>query len=409
MYAEDSHELAVLEPIGAELEQRGARVRATADFDEPADVGLYSCHTSCFFDHARARWRRPANRCSVQSLHDLALHDDAQYFTVERWHLFDLGLLPGPLWASAWERARAAGVRGPVLGMRTIGWPKMDHVERDPAGFQDTVDALRRRLGTAERAVLLLACSWSRERQLADLLAAIDLERFAPVVKYPASVPPPPDNPWAARLNAAIEELERARARALATPGVTVADDDADIMALVEIADVVVSDGSNVLHEGVLAGTPGVCVTDWPLAAGVHGELSVPPRVLLPGVLSGDRRSLPSMLRVVLAPEWRPLVAEGADALVERATRGRAAALAADAVEEALRWSDTLPSEQRAELDERAAYDDSELHRAVAELHRVEAELHEVHEVLRQSNEREERAMEQLRRYEKERANRSSG
>ena len=146
MYAEDSHELVVLEPIGAELERRGAEVRATADFDEPADVGLYSCHPSRFFDDVSARWRRPATGCSVQSLHDLAIHGDAQYFTRESWHMFDLGLLPGPSWANAWARARAAGIRGPVLGMRTVGWPKMDHVEGDRKTFEASVAAARRGL-----------------------------------------------------------------------------------------------------------------------------------------------------------------------------------------------------------------------------------------------------------------------
>ena len=114
-------------------------------------------------------------------------------------------------------------------------------------------------------------------------------------------------------------------------PASLCADDDADIMALVEIADIVVSDGSNVLYEGVLAGTPGVCVTDWPLAEGARGELSAPPRVVLPGVVSGGIRSIPSMLQVVQAQDWRPLVAEGSANLVEPATRGRAAVLAADA------------------------------------------------------------------------------
>jgi hypothetical protein len=388
LYSDDSHELEVLTPIGAELERRGARVRVAAGFDDAADVGLYACHTSGFYDFDNNRWRRPPNTCSVQSLHDLGPGgaSDAEYLANENWEIFDLGLLPGPGWSDAWRRARDAGARGPALGMREVGWPKMDHVYTDPEGFARHVRALGERLGLGSKPVLLLACSWSNHDQLRDTLARIDTAEYDLVVKYPASELPPPDSPWFDLLMGAYDEMKRARELALATPNVVVADDDADIMALVKLADVVLSDGSNVLYEGILAGVPGICIRQWPLRGGRHGELEILPYVDLPGVVTGDLDSLATMLRIVRHPVWAPLVAEGAGRLVAPGSRGRAAASVADAIEEGLA---TIEAGGRPERTDDAG-------------DRPKSELEDLREALRQADERELRAREQLRSYEQQ-------
>jgi hypothetical protein len=338
LYVDGDHEQAVLQPIGAELARRGAQVRTTTDFDEPSDVGLYACHANRFFDYETARWRRPPSALSVLALHDLGQAGalDAGYFTTESWHAFDLGLLPGGEWSGVWERAVAGGASGPALGMAVVGWPKMDHVFADPASFGAAVEALRGMLGLGSRPVVVLACSWSDRRQLTDALAAIATQDVDLVVKYPASGPPPTDSPWFARLTAAYDELQRARELALAAPRVTVVDDDTDIMTLLATADVVLSNGSNVLYEGILLGVPGVSIRDWTHPAGRSGDEVVRPHVDLPGVLAGDLAALPTMLSLVRAPAWAALVQHSSEALVDPATRGTAAARAADAIEAAM-------------------------------------------------------------------------
>jgi hypothetical protein len=330
----------------------------------------------------------------VLLLHDLGQGggEDAAYFAHESWHVFDLGLLPGPEWAGAWERASAGGTRGPELGMRTVGWPKMDHVDRDPDAFGATVRALRERLGLGARPAVLLACSWSDRAQLRDAVARVDPAAFDLVVKYPESGPPPPGSPWEARLSEAFAELGRARELALSLPTVKVADDDTDIMTLLAAVDVVLSNGSNVLYEGILAGVPGVSIREWLHPAGRDGHATAMPRLQLPGVVAGDLVSLPAMLRIVRDPVWAPLVQDGAAALVDPATRGSAAALAADAIDDALSACDARSPEERARIAAAAlvAREDDE----------QREQLRRVHEALAQSDEREARARDQLKVYE---------
>ena len=397
LYADDSHELEVLVPVGAELERRGARVRTAESFDEPAEIGVYSAHTSRFYDFDDHVWRRPANELMVQTVHDLGDGgaEGWAYFQGESWRIFDLGLLPGRRWMEEWRRAAESGTPGPAQGMRVVGWPKMDNVHADAAGFAQSVRALRAELGLGERPAVLLACSWSDRRQLRDTLTVLDPDEYDVVVKYPASLLPPPESPWESRLTEAFHEMRAARAEAEATDPVRVADDDADIMALVAACDVVLSDGSNVLYEGVLAGVPGICVADWPHPAGRHGELLERPVITLPGVVSGELASLPTMLRIVRDPVWKPLVRESADGLVDPTTHGTAAALAADAIEDGLR----RPERSRAHEAGQDASDEEPLVIVMRQLRKTEAERDAAREVLAVTEERERQALEELTAY----------
>lgn len=393
LFSDDSHELAVLAPIGAELARRGARVRTSDDLDEPAEIGLYACHTNRFFDFASGRWRKPTSTLSVLSVHDMGQAGvlDAGYFAAESWHVFDVGLLPGPSWLGKWERAQAAGTRGPAFGMRSIGWTKADHVHSHPDAYTQAVRALRDDLGIGSKPVVLLACSWSDRRQLIDAVAHVDLDAFDLVVKYPQSSPPPPGSPWEERLAEAYAELQRASRQARTAPGVKVAPDDADIMTMIGAADVVLSNGSNVLYEGVLAGVPGISIGQWEHPAGRRGEATVRPQVDVPGVLSGDLGTLPAMLDVVRGPHWPALVESSAVAMVDPATRGTAAARAADAIEEALEWSDGLTDDQRAALAEDAATHlaDDAMATAIRQLNTYEEQVQSLHAALREAAERE--------------------
>lgn len=406
LYADDSHELSVISPIGHELERRGAIVRTATSIHDAAEIGLYSAHTSRFFDFDAGGWRRPPNALSVQSLHDLGDDGaDAEYFQREAWHIFDLGLLPGSEWQGKWERARLAGTRGPVLGMRVVGWPKMDHVYASSHDFACSVRTVREELGVADRPVLLLACSWSDRRQLRDTLSMVVPGTFDIVVKYPSSWLPSPESPWAQRLNDAYVEMRAARDEAIATSGVTVADDDADIMALLAVSDIVLSDGSNVLFEGILAGVPGICVKDWLHPAGRRGEQAVQPRLDLAGVISGKLASLPAMIRIVGEPAWASLVQDSADALVAPETRGSAAARAADAIADALRRHEPRSREawsrRHPDIDIKVEHDDP-LSVAVRQLKRTEADLEATREALKQADERESHARKQLAAWEQE-------
>lgn len=371
LYVDAAHELATLRPVGDEMAQRGAKVRVTNDFTERSRVGLYACHPNRFFDFQVGQWKRPANDLAVLAVHDLGQADcfDPEYFVKEPWHAFDLGLLPGPAWKQMWEEASRKGCRGPVLGMRAVGWMKMDHVFARPNEFNERVSRLRAELDLDHRPIIMLACSWSDRRQLTDTLRSIGPDDFQVVVKYPVGESPLPGSPWFDRLSDAYEELQLARTAAVLNPLVKVAEDDVDVMELLALADVVVSNGSNVLYEGILMGVPGVCVQDWVWPAGRFGEHTVCPRITLPGVLAGGIDTLPSLIKIVRGCVGKNLVAEGRSLLVEDATKGNAAKKSADEIETVLRFGYRFPGEPSVATDEVAALRAELTAAAARELH----------------------------------------
>jgi len=332
-YFTDEIERDTLTPVARELARRGCVVRGTSDFRDQAEIGLYACHSNRFFDFSAGRWTVPSSRFSVIALHDLGQANDSGelYFENDSWHVFDLGLLPGPAWMSVFARAVGRGIRGPRLGVRVGGWPKGDHASGPE--FDESCRRLRDALGLdGSRKVLLLGCSWSDRQQLTDVMRRVDHDRFDVVVKYPSFPPPPNGSPWFDRLVAAREELGLARHLAENSAGVRVATDGSDVYALVTIADVVLSNGSNLLYEGVLMGTAGVSVRDWVHPAGRDGSLTALPYVDLEGVLTAGRDTFPAMLDLAVDPAFASAVASGHASLVKPNDLGRSAVRAADEI-----------------------------------------------------------------------------
>jgi hypothetical protein len=114
------------------------------------------------------------------------------------------------------------------------------------------------------------------------------------------------------------------------------APDDEDIFALLSLCDVVLSNGSNVLFEGLLLDKPGVVVTDWHHPAGGRGEFETSPRVEFPGLLNGPTEAIRALTRTALSAAFQPLAAMGASQLVRAEDRGVGAVRSVDAILQAL-------------------------------------------------------------------------
>jgi hypothetical protein len=164
----------------------------------------------------------------------------------------------------------------------------------------------------------------------------------------------------------------------------------------VSLSDVVLSNGSNVLYESLLAGVPGISIRDWVHPAGSKGQETIRPFLDLPGVISGDVASMPDLLRLVREPSWRPLIGRSANALVDAATRGSASARAADAIEAGLALGSDELARRRAPL-ERASSDP-----AAQQLLVYERELRAAQAALASGAERELAARAQLQSYEQQ-------
>ena len=58
LFAEDSIELLAIRGIGEEFASRGAQVVLESDLYAPAQLGIYACHASRFFDFDTSHHRR---------------------------------------------------------------------------------------------------------------------------------------------------------------------------------------------------------------------------------------------------------------------------------------------------------------------------------------------------------------
>ena len=338
LFAEDPTELLAIRGIGEEFARRGAQVVVESDLYAPAQLGIYACHANRFFDFDRSRWVLPQSRFSVISLHDLGQKGTSgpRFFEDDQWHVFDLGLLPGDDWVNDWELARANGFVGPRFGVRSVGWPKLDNFDCHHDEFRHAVERVGKDLDLRSRPTVLLACSWSNSDQLRDTLAALGDRDCQVVVKFPPKSQGFESNIWSAAITTAQRMVQEARSFAASIEEVRIADDDADIAVLAARADVIVSNGSGVLYEGAMVGTPGVSVRDWLHPHGLLGDRRIAPSIDLPGVISCELGSLGLMIDVALDPPWAGSVRVGSSGFVKRSGVESAAARAVSAIEGAL-------------------------------------------------------------------------
>jgi hypothetical protein len=319
-------------------------VRFADNFSIPSTLGLYACHGTILFDHGSGRWRELASTFSVMVGHDFDQDGDIgpQFFAFEGWGRFDLGLVPSRRLYELSASAAIAGYAMPRHGMHAAGWAKSDRALRGDPDFLGDVARVRAELGLGERPMVLLACSWASRQQLDDLVAAIGDLDVDIVVRYADSAPPTVQSPWFDALTDAYHELRAAIATARACDRVITTGPEIDLYVILALADLVVSNGSNVLYESILMSTPGISVASWAHRSGPTGQDWVAPSIELGGVAVCTTSTLAQMVSTVLLSDVSEFVAIGRDQLIEPALRGRGAAAAADIIERALAVDDDV-------------------------------------------------------------------
>lgn len=244
-HSDDCERQAVL-PIAEEAARRGFAVNFSSDLTERVQIGVY-CQHAC----------RPNADFSIIMLHDLAQRHDIwpEFWRVEPWHHFDLGLVPGPAWAERWGSQANQQTAWPRLGVFNVGWPKADLVYQDKARFAEEAAKLRVNLGLEHPHTVLYAPSWENDGKQDDFVKAlIDL----PINLLLKQAPWSPDykQVWG-NINAM-----NALHQGIAT-NVHIVDPKVSILYCLGLADVLVSDESSVLIEAALLDVPAVSISDW--------------------------------------------------------------------------------------------------------------------------------------------------
>jgi hypothetical protein len=244
----DGVEKQTLKPIFDEAIKRGYTAKFSDNIHEKAEIGIY-CQHSCF----------PQNsRFSMILLHDLDQGHNRwpDIWKLESWCFFDIGILPGPAWAERWQLSSNNFYANPRMGTFMLGWPKSDSIVNSHALQREKLDALSKELNLKHHNTILYAPSWENDGKQDEFVQKL---RQLPVNLLLKQAP------WSQELYPGIvtniEEMN-----ALHTgryENVHVLSREIDIFTCLSLADIIVSDESGVMTEGLLTQTPAIAVLDW--------------------------------------------------------------------------------------------------------------------------------------------------
>lgn len=233
-----------VKPLMDEAKRRGFKVHITEDRYEKAEIGVYSQHI-CHPENAKF---------SIILLHDMTQGslDWPNFWEVERWNNFDIGILPGKSWEERWTECNCFYYSHPRHGIYTLGYPKSDQINSD--ALQLEADNLRRKLGLKYDYTILYAPSWENDNKEDDFVQTLLSLEANLVIKQ---------NDWKKHPEI-CENIKRMRSmHENKFENVYFIDQEESIMTALALCDLVVSDESNVMTDAILLNKPSIAVTDW--------------------------------------------------------------------------------------------------------------------------------------------------
>lgn len=333
LFYSDEVEHKILLPLKYEFEVRGYGVKFSNNFDEPSEIGIYACHTNYFGLSKSGGWYKPPSNFSVICLHDL-YHDngDREYmFSNDSWDVFDLGLVPGERWLDIYRDGVARGFNGPKYGVRKVGWPVSDQVFNIQS--HSARDNLTSSLGLdASKKTILLGASWLSKSMIEDCLVALDLSEYNFVIKIVDWTRTEfGDSPWEKIFSAQVSETQKVINFAK-NNFLKVAPFDINISELIGAADLVLSNGSNIMFEALIQNKPSICIKEWFHPYGDKGQFKHYPSVDIPGVLNGSKEYLNTYIEAAFLLANSPLVKVSGEIFVDKSMRGKGAELSVEAI-----------------------------------------------------------------------------
>jgi len=239
----DGVEKQTAEPIARDAEKRGYKVKFTDNLLEKADIGVYCQHVSF-----------PENsNFSVTMLHDLGQGHNRwpNIWKGEPWDQFDIGILPGPLWAQRWQSCCDHPYTRPEKGVYELGWPKADSLFTDDSKVQK----LRESLDLQHEVTVLYAPSWENNGKQDEFVQALKDLPVNLLLKQA---------PWSDAYSHILDNIEEMdKLHRNYKENVHVIDRNVGIFDCIALSDVIVSEESSVLIEALLLDVPGISAIDW--------------------------------------------------------------------------------------------------------------------------------------------------
>ena len=234
-----------LKPIADEASMRGYHVTFTKDLYQSAEIGVY-CQHVCHPENSRF---------SIILLHDLAQGHNRwpNLWELERWNKFDIGIVPGAFWADLWSQCACQYYANPRCGTYQLGYPKSDLVSSQD--LLRRVAELREKFHMKYDFSILYAPSWENDGKEDDFITALASLNVNLLIKQAH---------WSDRYSHIIENIRQMRALHEGKyDNVYYIEPEESIMTALAMCDLVVSDESSVMAEGLMFGKMSIAVTDW--------------------------------------------------------------------------------------------------------------------------------------------------
>lgn len=234
-----------LEPIAAEAKKRGYQTIFTSDIKQKAEIGIY-CQHVCYPGNAKF---------SVILLHDMAQGHNRwpNIWKAEPWNHFDIGIVPGEMWASFWSKCACQSYANPRHGVYAFGYPKSDLV--NSSSLERQAQELRKQLNFKYDFSILYAPSWEYGEKEDDFVRALASLKVNLLIKQAH---------WSDEYGYIIHNIEQMRAmHENQYDNVYYIEPRESIMTALKLCDMVVSDESSVMVEALMFHKPSIAVTDW--------------------------------------------------------------------------------------------------------------------------------------------------
>jgi len=329
LYYSDPGELESLIPLKDELEKRSLVVRVTKDLSLKSDIGIYAVGANHLWDFENGGFIQPRNRFSVIMLHDLAQDNGAgaEFFLPNEWSNFDLGVLPNYSWLHNFNLACAVGVgSGPRFGCHVTGYPKFDKMSRgsDEKTLNDILRSKSDNFSTS-KPNLLLASSWISAQHVRDVLNQVSDEQYNILLKVPnyeSDFSELDNSPWRDVLIETRLESFRILEEFSSEFRVSIVKPETSIFDVLRHTNVVISNGSNVIHEGLLMGIPAISVENWLHPSGPSGNQFSSVRMDLPGCIDCESHGMRDALNLALSSTNMASVVMASEQLLSNEFRG---------------------------------------------------------------------------------------
>lgn len=231
-------------PVIREAERRGFKVVLSDDRKVRSDICVYSQHI-CYPENARF---------SVILLHDMTQGDHywPNFWEVERWNKFDIGILPGKTWADRWAHCSCFPYAHPRHGVYTLGYPKSDEINGE--ALQERANAVREEFHLKYDYTIVYAPSWENDGKEDDFVKALSSLPVNLVIKHAN---------WKLFPDILANTIEMRKLHEHKYDNVYYMDPTESIMTAIALCDLLVSDESNVMIDAILLNKPSIAVTDW--------------------------------------------------------------------------------------------------------------------------------------------------